>query len=86
MAALHTEFTVNRQEVFRFHQVKHQFQLFLATVTRYVNTTVCTAVMHIGTQTEQFINRTADIFLITWNWCCCDNDCITWQNIHLTVS
>ena len=42
MTAQHTVLTMNRNEVFWANKVKHCFKLFLARMTRYVDTTIFT--------------------------------------------
>ncbi|MNI28816.1 hypothetical protein D3C73_826140 [compost metagenome] len=86
MSALHPEFTVNRKEVFRFHQVEHKLQFFLAPVSRYVNTGIGSAVNYVGAQPEQFINGTADIFLIAWYRGCRNNYGVARQDVNFAVT
>ncbi|MNZ66835.1 hypothetical protein D3C78_850680 [compost metagenome] len=86
MFALHTVFTVNWNEIFWFHQVEHKLKLFLATVTGYVNARIGTAINYVSAKTEQFINGTTYIFLVTWYRCCCNNNSITWQDIYFTMT
>ena len=47
----HTVLTVYRNEEFRANQVEHGFQVFLATVTGYVNAAIST-IDYIGTEAQ----------------------------------
>ncbi|MNL35744.1 hypothetical protein D3C87_1577900 [compost metagenome] len=77
---------MNGKEEFRFHQVEHKLQFFLAPVSRYVNTGIGPAVDHVGAQPKQFIDGTADILLIAWYRSCRNNYGVARQDVNLAVT
>ena len=86
MLAKHAIFSVNRDEIFRAHQIEHQFQVFLVAVTRYVCITAGTGTVNdIGSEPEQFIDRATYIALVARNRRGCNDNRIARHNIHLAM-
>ncbi|MNC17071.1 hypothetical protein D3C75_649360 [compost metagenome] len=81
----HPVFPVNRDEVFRLHQGKHQLQFLLAAMPRYMKLTAGT-IDHTCAQHIQIVHNSGNVALIAWNRICRKQNRISGADLKQSVT
>ena len=84
VTAQHPVFPVDRNEILRFDQAEHYFQLFLAGMTGYMHFFI-PAGNDVSAELHEIVDSPAYACFITRNRCCGNDDRIARHNAHAAV-